>query len=61
MLVGLTFVYWMLVYQPLMYIENLCPELQPETIMTYFELATLNGAESEFPRSSLVYGHKIEE
>jgi len=51
----------MLVYQPLMYIENLCPELQPETIMTYFELATLNGAESEFPRSSLVYGHKIEE
>ena len=33
---------WMLVYQVLVYIENLCPELQPDTTMRDFELATLN-------------------
>jgi len=42
----------MLVYQTLVYIKNLYPELQSDTIMTDFELATLNAAESVFPRAT---------
>jgi len=36
----------MLVYQTSVYIENLCPELQSDTIMRYFELVALNTAET---------------
>jgi len=45
----------MLVYQTLVYIENLCPD----TIMVYFELATLNTAETLIPIASLVYRHEM--
>jgi len=44
------------------YIANLCPELQPDTIMKDFELANLNGAETVFSRAKgwrLVYSAQI--
>ena len=44
--------YWMLVYQTLVYIKNPCPDLQPDTIMREFKLATLNAAETVFPRAT---------
>ena len=53
--------YWMLVYQALVHIENLCRDLQSDTIMKDVELVTLNTAETVFPRASLVYRHEMEE
>ena len=52
MLVDLTFVYCMLVYRTLVYIENLCLDLQPDRIMTEFQLATLNAAVTMFSRAA---------
>ena len=37
-----------LVYWILAYIENLCLQLQPDTLMREFELATLSAAETVF-------------
>ena len=44
MLVDLTFVYT----------ENLCPGLQPDTIMKEFELVTLNAVETVLSKASVV-------
>jgi len=39
----------------------MCPSLQPNTIMKDLELATLNAAETVFPRASLVKRPEMEE
>ena len=62
MLVDVTLVDGILVYQTLVYIENRCPELQPDTIMWHFELAALNTVKIVFfATASLVYGYEMEE